>query len=372
MVDTIKFSEMTPGGDIDNDKKTPGLKDGGNVLFNNPWTFLPSGSTAARPAPAPAMYNRLRFNTDDQIYEYYDSVAMLWTQLAESTSIFGPILTYDTDPTIPDAQNLGLLGDGILKQTVTAGAATLDIALAGTDYWAPGDALTRTQVPTVGDDVTNKTYVDSLIIPSFTTINIQVFLTSGTYTPTTNLKYCQGFVLGAGGAGGGANGAAGELAYGTCGGAGSLSILNASAATIGASQTITVGAGGTGVSNNNGNAGSDSSIGSLCIGKGGAGGNVGVSTATLGNLIGGDGGIAGTGDVVSVGNMGGGVVIVSGSGGQAFSGTPGSTMLGGAVLVSDAPDNTGAGGSGRSSFNGGGAVAGYDGSSGIVWIVEYI
>ncbi len=118
---------MTDGGDIDNGKKTPGLKNNANVLFNNPWTFLPSGTTAQRPAPAAAMYNRLRFNTEDQIYEYYDSVAMVWTQLQESSFIAGPFIIYEADAAVPDAQNLGLLGDGVLKQTVLAGSATLTV-----------------------------------------------------------------------------------------------------------------------------------------------------------------------------------------------------------------------------------------------------
>ncbi len=163
MVDTIKFSQMTDGGDIDNNKKVPGLKNGGNVLFNNPWTFLPSGTTAQRPTPSADVNFRLRFNTEDQLYEYYDAVLGAWTQLQESLFTAGPFLIYQADPSIPDGQNLGALADGILKQSIVAGIAALDIAVAGTDYWAPGDALTRTQAPVVGDDLTNKTYVDAQV-----------------------------------------------------------------------------------------------------------------------------------------------------------------------------------------------------------------
>ncbi len=170
MVDTIKFSEMTDGGDIDNDKKTPGLKTGENVLFNNPWTFLPPGTTAQRPAPAVTMYYRLRFNTSDQLYEYYDAILTAWTQLQESLFTQGPFITYTADASLPDAQNLGVLANGILKQTISLGIATLNIAIPGTDYWAPGDALTRTQAPTVGNDVTNKTYVDSLIAATVSSV----------------------------------------------------------------------------------------------------------------------------------------------------------------------------------------------------------
>lgn len=162
-IETIKFSQMTDGGDIDNNKKVPGLKDSGNVLFNNPWTFLPPGTTAQRPTPSAEVNNRLRFNSEVHLYEYYDVVLGAWTQLQASAFTSGPFIIYTDDPTLPDAQNLGALANGILKQTITLGVATLDIALNGMDYWAPGDALTRTQPPVIGDDVTNKTYVDAQV-----------------------------------------------------------------------------------------------------------------------------------------------------------------------------------------------------------------
>src|SRR6202166_633616 len=138
MVDTIKFSQMTPGGDLGNDDKTPGLLNNANVLFNNPWTFLPPGTTAQRPAPSSSINYRLRFNTDDQLYEYYDAVLGQWTQLQESFFTAGPFVTYTASASLPDAFNLGTLTNGILKQTVTLGVATPSIALVDTDYYGPG------------------------------------------------------------------------------------------------------------------------------------------------------------------------------------------------------------------------------------------
>jgi hypothetical protein len=170
MVDTIKFSQMTNAGDINNNDIMPSLRSAENVILNNPWTFLPPGTTAQRPTPSSTVNYRLRFNTDNQLYEYYDAVLGAWTQLQESAFTVGPFVTYTADPSIPDAQNLGLLSNGILKQTISLGVATLDIAAPGTDYWAPGDALTRTQVPLVGDDVTNKTYVDSMVGGAVTSV----------------------------------------------------------------------------------------------------------------------------------------------------------------------------------------------------------
>src|ERR1043166_5338968 len=127
MVDTIKFSQMTDGGNLANDDKTPGLQGGANVLFNNPWTFLPPGTTAQRPTPSAAVNFRLRFNTEDQLYEYYDAVLGQWTQLQESAFTQGPFITYTASASLPDAQNLALLADGILTQTISGGIATLDI-----------------------------------------------------------------------------------------------------------------------------------------------------------------------------------------------------------------------------------------------------
>jgi hypothetical protein len=138
MVSTIKFSQMTDGGDIANNDQVPGLLSGGNVLFNNPWTFLPPGSTADRPAPSAAINYRLRFNTDDQLYEYYDAVLGQWTQLQESLFTTGPFVTYTASVNLPDAFNLGGLTSGILKQTVSTGVSTPAIAINGTDYYGPG------------------------------------------------------------------------------------------------------------------------------------------------------------------------------------------------------------------------------------------
>lgn len=138
MVDTIKFSQMIDGGNIANNDKVPGLLGGENVLFNNPWTFLPSGTTAERPVPSSAVNYRLRFNTDDQLYEYYNPILAEWVQIQGSSFVAGPFITYTADASLPGAQNLGLLSNGILKQTVSSGTATLDIAVNGTDYYGPG------------------------------------------------------------------------------------------------------------------------------------------------------------------------------------------------------------------------------------------
>lgn len=57
---------------------------------------------------------------------------------APSNSYF---ITYGADPSLENEQNLAVLGDGILKQTVSGGFSTVAIAVPGVDYLDPGVAL---------------------------------------------------------------------------------------------------------------------------------------------------------------------------------------------------------------------------------------
>lgn len=84
VISTKKFSEFANGGDLENNNTTVGIEGGVNVFFNNPWTFLQSGSTADRPTPASSMYYRQRLNTSLQVYEYYDPISVAWVQLTTS------------------------------------------------------------------------------------------------------------------------------------------------------------------------------------------------------------------------------------------------------------------------------------------------
>lgn len=141
MVDTIKFSEFVNGGDLEPNQTTVGLEANVNTKFTNPFPLLPPGTTAERPPIAASMYYRLRFNTTLESYEYYSPTLTSWIQLTDSSpSLTGPIVTYTADPSIPNAQDLGLLSTGLLKQSVSLNVSTLAIAVAGTDYYAPGGA----------------------------------------------------------------------------------------------------------------------------------------------------------------------------------------------------------------------------------------
>lgn len=205
----------------------------------------------------------------------------------------------------------------------------------------------------------------------------QVFTSSGTYTPSTGIQYAIIECLGAGGGGGGvANAGATATNNAQGGGAGSYSRTYASAASIGASQTVTIGAAGAaGASGANaGGNGGDTSVGSLCIGKGGSGG--GTTTGSPGA-----GGVAGTGDFTATGAPG--FSMMSYSTTIAFTAqytAPGGSSVfgGGAISLGTGTTSAGAaatgygsGGGGASSINASGANAGGAGTAGVVIVTEY-
>jgi len=210
------------------------------------------------------------------------------------------------------------------------------------------------------------------------TVKKQVFAASGTYTPSVGMIYCVIECQGAGGGGGGVSGVVGRNDGGGGGGAGSYSRLYATAATIGASKTVTIGAGGAGGvgGTSTGGAGGDTSVGALCIGKGGSGGLNGQA-GVLG--VGGAGGIAGTGDITQAGGSGsdGSIgnstssIIPSGAGGNAVMGGGGGGVTSFSNANGKAGTNYGGGGGGAIVFNVTATANGGAGAPGIVIITEY-
>lgn len=221
---------------------------------------------------------------------------------------------------------------------------------------------------------------------SITRVNIQVFTASGTYTPTAGMKYCIVECIGGGGGGGGVaasstlNGAAGG------GGGGGYKRTIISAATIGASQTVTIGSAGSGgsTSGGNGTAGTTTSLGTL-VGAGGGGQGTGVSSPAAsgranGGSGGGNGGGTSTPSFVGVGNRTQdsfytASLAVSGRGYR--SGMGGGTVSGIALSAAGATagknsTSYGAGGSGAAMLATNTGVAGGNGTAGLMIITEFI
>ena len=189
------------------------------------------------------------------------------------------------------------------------------------------------------------------------TVTTQVFTAGGTYTRPTGLVYALVYIK-AGGASGASSTTGG---YGASGGEGEEGWGLFTAATIGSSQTVTIGAGGAAVTNNtsaDGNAGGTTSFGALITAAGSPGGTRGTYGGAPGA-----GGSGGTG----------GIYHMRGEPGIAGSDTGGNTASynsgggkGGGSFAAAAGANTGGGGGGGGQGNNSGA-----GGTGICVVYEY-
>lgn len=209
---------------------------------------------------------------------------------------------------------------------------------------------------------------------------IQKFTASGTYTPTSGMLYCTIECLGGGGGGGGAAGTAGGIFSGCGGGSGVRAIKYfVTAATIGASQTVTIGAAGTAGSAgaNAGGAGGNTSVGAICIANGGTGGG-GGSTGT--GPAGSSGATVGTGDIVAPGSCclpgvySNGVITpaqTGGAGGNSVYGAGGNPTLSLGSSTGAAGLGFGSGGGGGLAANTASTFAGGAGTAGLVIITEF-
>jgi len=232
---------------------------------------------------------------------------------------------------------------------------------------------------------------------------MQKFVTAGNtflYTPSPGMLCCSVEMVGGGGGGGDAAAAPGNMLTGGGGGSGGYSRKLLTAADIGASKAVVVGAAGG--SGRNGTPGGTSWLGpsstvsssALCLANGGAGGS---GTLEGDNTpIGGDGGPVGIGDIAARGNGGeqGGYALsgqagyvqndvdgrylsIIGSGGRGassyFGGGASMPPVGQSGSVSGRPgSNYGAGGSGAVSNGTGGFIGSGPGSAGAVFITEFL
>jgi len=227
----------------------------------------------------------------------------------------------------------------------------------------------------------NTTTQTILIASSFQKTVVQVFTSTGTYTPTPGMKYCTVEIVGGGAGGGGAAASSAvQSAAGGGGGAGAYVRQTFSASTIGANQSVAIGAAGLAGANTpgTGGAGGNTVFGAIIQANGGLGGAL-CNAGILGSVSGGLGGIGvASGDFGITGMAGGAGLSIFSSTGLVISGAGGSSYFGGgarSVPFSSVGVNGtsyGGGGSGGASTTGTAAVAGGAGFKGICVITEYV
>ncbi len=223
------------------------------------------------------------------------------------------------------------------------------------------------------------------------TSSVSIYVSSsnpgtGTWTAPAGIDYAQVIVTGAGGGGGGAAGVAADTASEVAaggGGAGGTAIEMLTAATLGSSQSFTLGQGGTagGDTGTDGGAGGTSLFGAFMTSTGGGAGQ-GIANAAAGAAeAGGTPGTATGGDINLNGGAGGAGITVAeytsgGVGGASYWGGGG---RGGATVASNV-STAGSNGSAPGSGGGGGSqqddstanwAAGGTGANGIVVVISY-
>lgn len=208
-------------------------------------------------------------------------------------------------------------------------------------------------------------------------VNIQTFTASGTYTPTTNMKYAIIELVGGGGGGGAVAQTTGP-GLASSGGAGGYSRVRVTSAQVGSSQTVTIGAGGAGgakASPTTGTTGGTTSVGTLCVATGGTGGAGASGTYTYSIA---DGGVGTTGDVLLTGEYAqpnhpnGTLNAPTGRGGNSYFGIGAKPLDLSVNSVGNNAVSYGGGGGGANEASG---TTGYDGGAGAdgyVVITEYV
>lgn len=211
------------------------------------------------------------------------------------------------------------------------------------------------------------------------TLIARTFIVDGTWTKPAGLKGIKVIVQAGGGAGGGSGEtASGQGSAGAGGAGGGYSIKWIDAADLGATETVTVGAGGVGVSGATGGNGGSSSFGGHCSATGGDGGQVANPGASDSGASGADPGIGSGGDV-NGGGSGGAFsrrfpsASFGGTGGGSHLGGGGSGRVSGASNAGpgEPGENYGGGGGGSSGGQSQAAQIGAAGAPGAVIVEEY-
>ncbi len=261
--------------------------------------------------------------------------------------------------------------------TATAGTNTTQIATTAfvANSFAPLASPTFTGTATVA----NLAATGTITGVNGRLLNIQTFTSSGSYTPTSGANRALVCGVGGGGAGGGApaTGAA-QASIGGGGSAGAFGCIYVASGL--ASQTVAIGAAGTGVSGANGGSGGQTSFGALMTLPGGPGGGTAGPTAgpavafstAQSSAPGGTGSYvySSKGAYANLGVIATATSFASGTGANSSYGAGGPNQAGSTSAGAGA-SGYGAGGGGAGALASQSAQTGGAGTAGIVVVYEY-
>jgi len=112
-----------------------------NIQSGNLLKFYNSGNTQFAALKAGSLTNSVTWTlpladgTNGQVLTTNGTGTLSWVSNASSAAKY---ILQTSDVSLPNAQSLGSLSTGILKNNVSAGTGVLNTAVAGTDYYAPG------------------------------------------------------------------------------------------------------------------------------------------------------------------------------------------------------------------------------------------
>lgn len=280
---------------------------------------------------------------------------------------------------------LAIVNRAVLTSNATGVPAMTALAtngqlIIGSTAGAPAAAtLTAGNNTTITNGSNSITVGTTVSNPLITQVVVQTFTSSGTYTPTSGMRFCTIECVGGGGGGGGCAASSTNPAAGAGGGGGGYSRRTVTAATVGASQTVTIGAAGAAgtAGANAGGTGGTTSVGALISATGGTGGAGGVA-GTTGGFQQGLGGTGSTGDINIAGGPGSpalylsGAIVSSGNGGNSYFGAgAGGKTAGSSSSAGTAGTVGGGGGSGAYQVAVNTNFAGGAGGAGLVIITEF-
>lgn len=296
-----------------------------------------------------------------------DNLAALFSQSSgnsapATTVAFQPWIDTSSSPAVwkvRNGTNSGWITVGTFDTTTFTAGGLVPIASGGTGQTTASNAI-NALVPSQAGNADKFLKTNGSLVSwaaAAAGASLQVFTSSGTYTPTTGKTSFLVFATGGGGGGGQVvNGSSGVVGAGGGGGGGGTAMRMYNSAEMGGSASITIGGGG----------GSSASGGNTSFSPGGTGltitGNGGSSGGSANNsnaaLAGGTGGATSNTQLSIDGGTGGVGSVFTGT---ATGGSGGTSFLSGGY-------GDGGNGAGRTTT---GTTLGSSGSAGAVFVLEF-